>query len=78
MASLDSGSTPLRLAPVGRLRVRIPFLGLTAGVYRVAGGFRQGGQWLGYRDPLLRLGVVQDRCASQAPLVLPAEVVQAD
>lgn len=43
----------------GMLRVRFPFLGLPAGLYRVAGGFRAGGLWLGYRSNLLRLAVAE-------------------
>lgn len=41
----------------GRLRVVLPALGLAAGVYRLAGGFRAEGRWLGYAGELLRLAV---------------------
>lgn len=37
----------------------LPFLGLSAGVYRVAGGFRSGGHWLSYHSHLLDLPVTQ-------------------
>lgn len=63
MASFDSGMTGsgMRLEPSGMGTVELPFLGLTAGVYRLAGGFRVGGRWLGYRSDLLRLPIRQSR-----------------
>lgn len=61
MATLDSELNGAALALVGwgRLRVDVPFLGLAAGIYRVAGGFRRDGAWLGYAPDLLRLTVEQ-------------------
>ena len=78
MGSIDSGlnGTALSLDRAGgRLRVDVPFLGLTAGAYRVAGGFRRGGEWLGYGRELLRLAVAQGEGAGAAGLVaLRAEI----
>ncbi|MGZ8242284.1 ABC transporter ATP-binding protein [Methylomagnum sp.] len=71
MASFDSEleGGDLTLAPSGGpLRVMFPFLGLTAGVYRVAGGFRAGGRWLGHGSDLRRLVVHQDEPASHQGL----------
>jgi len=61
MATLDSAlnGAVVALAGRGRLRVVVPFLGLAAGVYRIAGGFRRDGAWLGYGPDLLRLTVEQ-------------------
>ncbi len=63
MAAFDSAlaGSEIRLASSGEGHVELPFLGLTAGVYRLAGGFRAGGQWLGYQSDLLRLPVRQSR-----------------
>lgn len=41
----------------GVVRADVPFLGLTPGLYRVAGGFLKDGAWLGYGGELLRLAV---------------------
>ena len=41
----------------GRLRIVLSAPGLAAGVYRLAGGFRSDGEWLGYSHDLLRLAV---------------------
>lgn len=63
LGSLDSklGGSPILLAANGgMLRVAFPYLGLPAGLYRVAGGFRAEGRWLGYRGNLLRLAVAED------------------
>jgi ABC-type polysaccharide/polyol phosphate transport system ATPase subunit len=43
----------------GESVLELPFLGLSAGVYRVAGGFRSGGHWLSYHSHLLDLPVTQ-------------------
>lgn len=62
-ASFDSGlDSDWRALPArnGRLRVEFPFFSLTAGIYRVAGGFRADGEWLGYRSSLLHLVVAQE------------------
>ena len=60
MASYDSdrngGFMP---GPSGESLLELPFLGLTAGVYRVAGGFLAGGRWLSYQSKLLELPVTQ-------------------
>ena len=63
MGSFDStlqGGEPLRLLGTGgEGRLDVPFLGLAAGVYRVAGGFRTGEGWLSYHADLLQLPVRQ-------------------
>jgi len=43
----------------GESLLELPFLGLSVGVYRVAGGYRSGGQWLSYHSHLLDLPVTQ-------------------
>lgn len=53
-----SGATCV-INATGEIRLELPFLGLTAGVYRVAGGFRSDGRWLSYRSDLARLRVTQ-------------------
>jgi lipopolysaccharide transport system ATP-binding protein len=71
MASIDSGlnGAALNLAPNGgRLRVTLPFLALTPGIYRMAGGFRASGQWLGYGSNLRRLVVAQEEFAAHRGL----------
>jgi lipopolysaccharide transport system ATP-binding protein len=78
LASLDSAANGLGLSlPAGRSRWRVslPFLSLTAGIYRVAGGVRAEGRWLGYRSELLRLVVQDDRAAYRGWVSLPAEIV---
>jgi ABC-type polysaccharide/polyol phosphate transport system ATPase subunit len=62
IASFDSAQNggEIKLNALGDLRLDVPFLGLTPGVYRVAGGFRSGGRWQCYRSDLMRLVVVQD------------------
>ena len=57
-SSLNRGG--LALSERGEWRVSIPFLPLTAGLYRVAGGFRAEGRWLSYAGHLQRLVVVQE------------------
>jgi ABC-type polysaccharide/polyol phosphate transport system ATPase subunit len=71
MASFDSrlegGALALTLNG-GPLWVEFPCLGLTAGVYRIAGGFQTGGRWLGYGSDLRRLVVYQDDPANHQGL----------
>lgn len=71
MASFDSAQNggDISLNAQGNLRLDLPFLGLTPGVYRVAGGFRSGGRWQGYRSDLMRLVVVQDGVSDYQGLV---------
>ena len=81
MASFESGLNggPHRLEQAGVARLDMPFLGLTAGVYRVAGGFQTGGgQWLGYQSCLLTLHVCQPALpAGQGLLALHGRVTLA-
>lgn len=56
---VDLGGGAVLVPEGGTLRVRFPWFGLPAGIYRVAGGFRSGERWLGYRSNLLRLCVVE-------------------
>ena len=70
MASYDSdlngGFAP---GPSGESLLELPFIGLTAGVYRVAGGFRAGGRWLSYQSNLLELPVTQSHLAEVGGLL---------
>ena len=70
MASYDSdlngGFAP---GPSGESLLELPFLGLTAGVYRVAGGFRADGRWLSYQSNLLELPVTQSHLAEVGGLL---------
>lgn len=70
MASYDSdlngGFAP---GPSGESLLELRFLGLTAGVYRVAGGFRAGGRWLSYQSNLLELPVTQSHLAEVGGLL---------
>lgn len=79
VASFDSRleGDALALTPDGGpLRAVFPFLGLTAGVYRIAGGFQAGGGWLGYGSDLRRLAVYQDEPADhQGLFALSAKVL---
>ena len=62
VASVDSGLTcqPIQLvAGKGGIRVRLPFVALTPGCYRVAAGFSAKGEWLAYSGCLLELYVVK-------------------
>jgi lipopolysaccharide transport system ATP-binding protein len=71
MASVDSAlnGAALNLSPNGScLRVNLPFLSLTPGIYRVAGGFRANGAWLGYSSNLRRIAVVQEELAAHRGL----------
>jgi ABC-type polysaccharide/polyol phosphate transport system ATPase subunit len=45
----------------GRLHIKIPFFGLTPGIYRVTGGFQSENDWLGYSDSLFQLVVIQNK-----------------
>ncbi len=59
----------------GRIKVKLPFLGLTAGVYRVAGGFKQGAEWLGYGSNLLCLAVAGEAGSDpRGMFAMPAEI----
>jgi lipopolysaccharide transport system ATP-binding protein len=82
VGSFDSGmnGAGLSLSPGGgRLRVEFPFLPLTPGIYRVAGGFRQDGRWLGYGSNWLRLVVAQEAPPDhQGLFAIQGEVVGAD
>lgn len=62
VASVDSSLTQTRFRlqkGEGEIRVRIPFVSLTPGHYRLAAGLRLDGQWLAYRSRLLDLYVTQ-------------------
>ncbi len=60
VASVDSAPTQFRLAAgKGKIRVRIPYVSLTPGYYRLAAGFTVNGKWLAYRGRLLDLYVTQ-------------------
>lgn len=62
VASIDSRLECNRVSlepSVGRLRLSLPFLSLTPGIYRVAGGFVSADGWLGYSGNLLTLIVKQ-------------------
>jgi ABC-type polysaccharide/polyol phosphate transport system ATPase subunit len=61
-ASVDSDLAERRFALEpgrGKIAIRVPFLSLTAGVYRLAAGFGIDGRFEAYRDNLLELRVVQ-------------------
>jgi hypothetical protein len=63
----------------GQLRLTLPFLSLTPGIYRVAGGFASAGGWLGYCGSLLTLTVTQkDERAYEGLFVMNATVSGAD
>jgi len=61
---------PLRLAARGEALLELPCLPLAAGRYRLAGGFRTAGRWLGYRAELLQLTVTQARQSAPEGLVM--------
>ena len=61
---------PLRLAARGEALLELPCLPLAAGRYRLAGGFRTAGRWLGYRSELLWLIVTPPRLAEPEGLVI--------
>ncbi len=74
-----SMNAPLRgrdLTPgTGRLHVHVPLMPLTAGLYRIAGGFVSGGGFAGYRRSIAQLHVNQTSLARYGGLaVIPAEV----
>jgi lipopolysaccharide transport system ATP-binding protein len=82
IASIDSGLEGNRFSlssAGGRLRLSLPFLSLTPGIYRVAGGFASAGRWLGYSGDLLTLIVAQkyDR-AYDGLFVMNAKISNAD
>ena len=54
----------------GAAWLELPCLPLAAGRYRLAGGFRTAGRWLGYRSELLWLTVTQFREAEPEGLVI--------
>jgi lipopolysaccharide transport system ATP-binding protein len=59
----------------GGVRADMPFLGLTPGFYRVAGGFLKDGAWLGYSGELLRLAVTGEELRDyRGAFALQAEV----
>jgi len=60
----------LRLATQGEALLELPCLPLAAGRYRLAGGFRTDGRWLGYRAELLQLSVTQARHGAPEGLVM--------
>ena len=82
IASIDSETEDNRfsLRPAGgRLRLNLPHLPLTPGIYRVAGGFASAGRWLGYSGNLLTLTVAQGReQAYEGLFVMNAQVRNAD
>ncbi len=70
MASFDSSlHGDFEWDPRGESVLQLPFLGLSAGVYRVAGGFRLGGGWLSYQSKLLDLSVLQPHLSEAHGLV---------
>lgn len=82
IASIDSEMQGNRfsLGPAGgRFRLNLPFLPLTAGIYRVAGGFASAGRWLGYSGNLLTLIVAQKyNRAYEGLFVMNAKISDAD
>lgn len=58
----------------GEIRLRIPFMPLTPGCYRVAGGFIEAGQWLVYQRCLMELYVEQ----STMPVYDGLVIIQAE
>ncbi len=76
VASVDSSVSrqQIRLLPgKGGVGLRIPFMSLTPGCYRVGAGFSVNGQWLAYASSLMELYVVQDRMEDyNGPLVMQA------
>ncbi|GAB6047135.1 hypothetical protein JCM19379_09590 [Methyloparacoccus murrellii] len=63
------------LSSQGEGTLELPFLGLPAGVYRIAGGFRtEAGRWLGYRSELLRLPVLQAAFPAEGLFALPGRL----
>jgi ABC-type polysaccharide/polyol phosphate transport system ATPase subunit len=81
VASVDSRyCRNFRLKPgTHTLRVSFPFLALTPGSYRVAGGFVSGARFLGYRRSLANLQVSDSDYAMYAGLALiPAEICFTD
>jgi lipopolysaccharide transport system ATP-binding protein len=77
VGSVDSSlvHSPFRLrAGKGEVRVRIPFVALTPGYYRVAGGFSVAGQWLAYDGCLSELYIVQhDKARHHGLMVMDAQ-----
>lgn len=65
-SGLNGGEQPFR--PSGDVRQESPFLGLTAGAYRLAGGFRTSGRWLGYQSHLLDFTVAQNQLSENQGL----------
>ncbi len=78
LGSFDSGMSGGDLtlsSKSGVLWVKFSCFGLTPGTYRVAGGFRAEGRWLGYRSNLLRLIVIQGELPGhQGLFTMEAEV----
>jgi lipopolysaccharide transport system ATP-binding protein len=63
----------------GQIRLRVPFLSLTPGIYRLAAGFMVDGRSLSYAGHLVDLQVVQEEFSTYAGLaVLDATFEQAD
>lgn len=73
VASVDSGLVGrcFRLqAGKGEICMRIPFMSLTPGYYRVAAGFSVNGTWLAYQGCLLELYIVQHEMAAYGGLLV--------
>ncbi len=73
VASVDSGlgNKDFRLqAGRGGICIRIPFMSLTPGCYRVAVGFSVGGKWLAYKRCLLELYIEQNEMNTYSGLLV--------
>lgn len=66
----ECGDAAVWQAGGGAAILDLPFLGLSAGLYRVAGGFRSGHEWLSYHPKLLGLLVHQSDISSAQGLVV--------
>jgi hypothetical protein len=77
VASIDPGAnSAVRLPPgTGTFRIRIPFLGLAPGRYRVAGGFVQEDRFVGYLRTVAVLNVIDDGYTRYGGLaVMPVQI----
>ena len=73
VASITTGLTKedFRLTSgKGSILVRIPFMSLTPGCYRVAAGLSRNGQWLAYRSHLSTLYVIQNEMNAYNGLII--------
>ncbi len=66
---------PALIRGTGRLHVRVPFMPLAPGLYRIAGGFVSSGEFTGYRRSIAQLHVSQTGLTRYGGLaVVPAEI----